>query len=417
MTSPARADASAPSRSTDFASDLRQAMLGARAALTELIAAIDGDASRPQDLSRRFGINRNMAWKLSRLIRADDPVPLIGHLPGTSGLRILLDTCARHGASSAACTAVREAVDGLDTVVRRHAGDRAGLDMLLTSMATGDDAVDVQEPARRQAFVGNASIWGVQARLQFGLHVQRPSADDPDAIDATAVTGLLGFQRLRPTARWPLMRLQGLTRDADGRLHSTKVHPLAADAAPDAPPLLPAFSSLPPSRLARVERDDAVLWELREGAVGRTGLVDCVFGRRAPNLASQYADHEGDAGWITLPLFTPVEAMQLDVLVHRDLSFADAVPSVHLLSRLEGHEEAPLSDDTRHELPVAGRRLDLGSPPAMSSPASVRHAELTAWVLDHLGARAEEFRAWRLVLSYPPIPSTPALRFPYPLRS
>ena len=102
---------------------------------------------------------------------------------------------------------------------------------------------------------------------------------------------------------------------------------------------------------------------------------------------------------------------------YRGSSFADAVPEAVLASRLEGGPDfAPLSE-LPYTLPVVGRLEDLGvGPPSLTSPLMPRYASLVDWALERLGQPADAFHAWRLVLSYPPLPSSPHLSVPLPPR-
>lgn len=410
MTSPStpRATPDAP-RSDDFDADLSAAMRSVRAALTELLTAIGAPASRPQEMSRRFGLNRNLAWKLSKIVHADDPTSVIGHLPGPSGLKILLDTCGEHGAGGEVLQRVVDAQAALDAVAERHAGGRAGLDVLLNARTDGAGAREAQEAARRQAFLANAAIWGVQARVQLGLHVHTPHAGAVSTVDAASVSGVLGFQRLRPTASWPLVRLQAYDEDA-GQIDVRAVRPIDPDTPRDTPPVVRPFSSVRAEQLHPVDVTAGTLWELKRGAVGLTGTTDCLFGRRVEAIGPSVAGPKGGSAVARLPLNTPIEVAQIDLLVHRDLAYADRAPRAEILSRLETEHDARLDARRPYTLPVPGEVLDLGaSPPTLASPYSPRQREIAAWMLGHLGHELDAFRAWRLLIPYPPIPSAPSL--------
>ncbi|MCB9897968.1 MAG: hypothetical protein H6825_08190 [Planctomycetes bacterium] len=394
-----------------FESDLLDAMDGCRSAFAELLRAIGADSRRPQDVCRRYGINRNLAWKLSKIIHADDVTSTVGHLPGAPGLRILLDTCRRHGASDAICTRVEQAMDAFESVVQTHATDRAGLDVLLSSLGGSDDSADVQEASRRQAFLGNSAIWGVQARIQLGIHVHVPSALD-DWVDAAAVGGLFDFRRLRHTANWPLVRHQAFRRAIDGSLAVSSVVPLDPGGPDGGPPLVRAFSSVEPDALSPIEVQGGTLWEMREGPIGLTGTVDCVFGRRADRIGRQRAQVDGDSAVAAVPINTPCEKLQIDVFVHEDLAYADVEPRAEILSRLETSSDPELDGRRHYGLPVPARVVDMGAAPPLLHASDVpRYPELVQWTLERMGHDVKSFRAWRLSLTYPPIPAMPLLRF------
>src|SRR5215471_507782 len=99
-------------KSTQMIEETRQALQGVRGGLIELYGAVGADPTAPQDVARRYGLNRNLTWKLSRVINASGPFASLNHLPGYQGLELAIGAFESAGAS-------REAVEQLRAAVRR----------------------------------------------------------------------------------------------------------------------------------------------------------------------------------------------------------------------------------------------------------------------------------------------------------
>src|SRR5712675_2354155 len=107
-----------------FQEDLTAAFQEVRTALAELLATAGADQGSLNDVSRRLGLNRSLAWKIGRVLGEDDIYTAIQHLPGEEGIEILSAAMERVGAGSQSLNALRSAMARFDQVVRIHAGDR-----------------------------------------------------------------------------------------------------------------------------------------------------------------------------------------------------------------------------------------------------------------------------------------------------
>src|SRR5215471_18956128 len=117
--------------------DCREVLQALRGQLIELYSAAGLDPGQPQEVARRLGLNKNLTWKVSKIINAADGLSAIQHVPGAAGMEILLTGLESAGASRRNIDAVHEALERFDQVVERHAGDRAHLDLILDSMGLG----------------------------------------------------------------------------------------------------------------------------------------------------------------------------------------------------------------------------------------------------------------------------------------
>jgi hypothetical protein len=365
-------------------------------------------------VSKAIGINRNVAWKLSRLIHATDPYEMHPHLPGNAGMHIVLRAFERHGAPADELRAVTGAWSEFEAMVERHAGNRRRLALLLASRSAQEGSGDEGLAARRAAFEGLSAVFGAQARVRLGLSMMAPSREASDRAAIVSISGLLDFRRLRETTCWPMVQVQGF--DTEGEPGPGRRQPLEPnDGDPERAPLLTEFSTSPPPELVVTGREDVRTYELRPGPVGRAAAVDVVFGTILPAAVPIYDtdDDPNSVGEHYCRIDTPVERLLFDLYVHRDLPF-ELPPSMALYSLLHGRLDYPLSQQEASLLPVPGRIQELGSPPVVSTPAYGDHGRLVARAAAALGVPLGELRGYRYELAYPPVPSVAVMHHPLP---
>jgi len=405
-----RAKTAASTLPADLAAALRQV----RGSLTELFTALDVDPSTPREAARRLGVNKNLTWKVSKIIAATNAATIVQHLPGPSGLDILLAACTRAGASRGAADAVREALVAFDGLVTEHAGDRAALMLMLNSMMQGDRAnAELREAARKKSFEGNSVTWGVQARVRLAAHFVAPTPNDPERIDAVLVTGLIDLGRLRPDASWPLFRRKNYNDDGTPiELDEDPIDPQATRELP----LIREFCSKPLIDVSVLADEFETRYELPPGPIGRTGAVSCLIGNWGRGFASRYRDDVNLYGEHTTTLVTPIEYAMIDVLLHRDLGYPP--PRAHLYSTLTTNAPYPQFGRERNLLQISEEIEELGaSPPVVATPLVADYPRLIETVYERCGWTAADFVGYRFVMRYPPIPTLIVLRYDLPERS
>lgn len=400
MTTPTRV-----SSSSTFPRDFEQAMNRLRGALTELLVALEEDPSQPQELSRHCGINKNLAWKVCKLINSTDSYGVAQHVPGRQGLGILLRAVERRGVHPEVLAQVRAAFEGFESMIELHVGDRGNLELYVGSTRPEGVHASQLEPQRRMAYQGNSVIWGVQARLLFTLKAISPTRGREGRADLTVVGGLLGFRRLRPTVSWPLLRQLHLSQNVE--LPEAPLTPIDPDAEeePDGAPLVREFCSRPLPATRTHRQGDTRTYEICEGPVGRTAAVDLTYGYLQRDEVPSVHEDPDSRGEHYCRVDTPVEMLQFDLLVHRSLPFE--LPPLQATYAPGGATPAfPLSGDPRLLLPAPSTVQPLGSSPAgFATPHFPRYAQLLHRTCERIGAPLEEFQGYRVTLSYPPLSS------------
>lgn len=391
----------------EFSVELNGVLDHLRAAITELLSAIDVDPSVPYAVSRQLGINKNLAWKVCRIVSTTDSWECVELLPGTQGMDIFLNAVTALGAEPRHISAIRAALAEFDALVETHAGNRRTLDLMLASDEHAPS--EPMEETRRLAFEGNSAIWGLQARVRFGAYFVAPNAQDPDWVDTINLGGLIDVRRLRPEVTAPVFMAHAYNDDGTSRnAHHERLDPTAAD--DDASFLMPRFCSASAPALVPVRRGGIVRYELPRGPVGRTALASWVFGARIPKLGMAYQDEHNRYGQHSTRLFVPVEHLFIDLFIHRSLPFASTVTR-GLYSQISGE---PFTGVAREgdQLPLRERIQEIGGrPPAVATPLLPRYSEMIRWTFDRVGWNAADFTCCRFAMRYPPIPTVLLLRY------
>jgi hypothetical protein len=405
-----------PTAAPAFDEHLRSAMASLRGALLELMAATNADPASPQDLARRFGVDKSLAWKMSKIAQEEDPVATVSHVPGNSGVRIFLTAFERAGAPADAVNAVKEAVDEFGRVVEIHASDRKTLEMMLGNL-DGEVEQQRQESHRKLAYRGNSGMWGVRAKAQLSLNVLMPNADEPAMADLVQVGGLIGFRRLRPSARWLLFRRERWSDD-DPHPPMDVVESLDPSYPADkGVPFIGEFSSDPLPQINVEIGEGEEQYELPPGPVGNTAAFTCIYGHVTRKVGPAYADRADEFSEIGCNVTTPVEHLLLDLLVHRDFEWAMR-PELLMYSRLDGGAMHATVRRARNIMPIVEPPRDLGwVVGALATPVMPRYSKLVRYVFDRLGQGPADFRAFRFTMTYPPIPVAAIMQSTLPVRS
>ena len=394
-----------------FEEHLTSSLRAVRGTLLELIADVGADPGRPQELAQRVGLRPGLVWKVCKVLQATDACTAIPHVPGPAGLRLFIDAFASAGAPADAVSSARVAAGAFERMVEIHSRDRQTLLAMLGQFGPARQQQAQREADRKLAYQGNSSTWGVQTRLNLSAQFVAPNPQTPDAVDLATLFALHDFRRLRRTPNWVLMR--SAAYDDDGTPRQQVRVPIDPDASPELPLVGDMCENLPEIREVRTRTGRQ--FELTDGPVGHTAAFSCIFGSYMRPFAGRYRDDANRFGEHPTMLFTPSELLIADLFVHRDLPF-DQDPELVLYSRLFTGVDGEWEARESNRLPVTDPVHELGSPPIVATPHSPTYPRLVQRVCDRLGWNLQEFRGYRVVMSYPPIPTVLILRYPLPER-
>lgn len=385
-----------------FSNDAVICVRKAQAAVSDLLSGAGLGGARPTEVGRILGVDKTLAWKMSRFSESTDLLKAVKHIPGTGGIEIMLKAAQDKGVAPDRINAVRDADRAFRDFVRQRAGDRRSFEAMLAAGGR-DERIELEE--RKAYYQSGSAIWGVRARMQMLTLCLRPSSTIPDRIDVLQLSGFLDFERLRADVPWIIRRLW--TSDTEAATDNDfKRSPLCPEASVgNSLPVVPDFCTHPLPQINQFTGDNGVIYdEIAPGPVGKHGSLTCVTGELYTGAIPLHRSAENTFGRYELVLRTPVEWVMFDVYLHEDLRhFSDFRYSVFGLL-----EDRPgVGVGKSHKQPIMGPvdAMRLGEPPITQSNRYGDYARL----LDHAIERAgwgsiESFRGYRSELEYPATP-------------
>ncbi|MEY5031056.1 MAG: hypothetical protein RL354_87 [Planctomycetota bacterium] len=389
-----------------FRSECDAAIGVLRAALGRLGAAAESDPLRPQEVSRRFGINKNLTWKIARVLLATDALEAIPMIPGPEGIEIYLRAFESKDTLRAHTAAVREALTQFEGVIARHFGDRAQLDVVLDGLRADGNL----ESSRRMAFKGMSGVFGLRARVRLTVHMLFPSADTPGVGDVAQLVGLAGLQRLRPIGALPVFRTTGGS-PANSRVMAPLVRTAERN---DSDFLLREFSNFPSATVHTREFGGQKILELSEGPIGRVGESDIFFGTLLKGtMALRRTPDESSHEFVT-NVSVPSESLVLDFYCHRELVGTEAMTAtVHSTLGQPLSSDAVQREQSRMPMDLSPAVLEqLHEAPPI--PAMPRYPQMVAQAFDAVAQDIRDFRLVRVCADFPPAPSAVLVRWMLP---
>lgn len=373
-----------------------------RACVLDLMDAAKLDPTKTREMARELGVNRGLAWRLSRMVRAEDSAGVAHDVPGRQSMSRFAEICTEKGADRRLADRLVEAASAYEKTVASCTGGRKTLGMLLANRGEDSTQQD-RERARRTLFEGACSVWGVQAQVRFVTVFLFPSPENPAVLDAAHVTGYVGFRRLseRP---WPLS--YEAVHDASGRAQPLVKIPLDPSGSKEGQLQLVREFCDPRSPEIEVQvQGDYKCFNLAAGPVGNAGLTTCVFGSYLRSLYETAPAQPDTAGFMVL-LQTPVERVMFDYFVHRDIP-TDGRTITHLLDRLTFPHQNRESDFDRQSMAITEepRPLPAGTNGALTANIPW-YPRLLDFVSRRVGMPVEDFNGSRFEMAYPPISTT-----------
>ena len=395
---------------SSFSDDAHQVARGLRGAFSELLVSIGADPSTPGSISEHLGLNKNLAWKLTKIISAEDPASALEQMPGPPGIRILLKGIEKTKADRPLVQTARDAISDFERLIEVHSGDRSTLDMMGSDLATvGRQTRDEQH--RKLLYQGASYVWGAQTRTLLKIGMMMPSSRD-GFVDLANINSFIDFRRIRSDVSWIMSRrASNSDENQSGKAFTLEALDEEYASQNDDAPLIPAFCSKPLPVLRRVDDHDAVSFELTEGPAGNTGALTCTAGTMHRELPL-YGDLENGWGTHIARCEVPSEQMIVDILFHRSLEFA-IPPIVELYSDVAGMT----STHVRTKLHLSEPLMDLGvsrNPPP--TPHYAGYRKMIDWLMDRTGFAYEDFHAFRIKIAYPAFPTALEFKHPLPIR-
>jgi len=381
-----------------------------RSTLTDLLLSAGVNPSETRASARELGVSKDIFWRVARITLIDDILAISSQIPPRATIERVIEAGITKGAPISIVEKVREAIDKFEEMVQISSSDKTTFNLMLAGFASST-ITERQENVRKQAFLANSAIWGVQTKVAFKAFFMTPSKSDNTKIDLANISGMIGFKRLRQVA-WPIY--QRRIYNDKGSAYSQSHELIENTPTTEGIPLVSEFCSKPIPKISFRSGDTGMFYEIESDLIGNAGLTSIVLGGIARQAASLYRDKNNKKGGLIYELFTPSELVHIDLLVHRDLPY-DMPPDVSLFDRLSSPRGYTPGMDERRQLPLSTTVKALGSGlPCCSTLRIPKYSTMLERVINKLGHSPDSFTAYRFILKFPPVPSAIILRFNLP---
>ncbi|MCI0364318.1 MAG: hypothetical protein L0219_10575 [Phycisphaerales bacterium] len=368
-------------------------------AFGSLVRAIGKEPVRPVDLAAATGIGKDVSYRVIRATRAEDPLAVAHLMPGPAPLRRLIAGARKRGnVSNEIAQRALDAVRQYEHVIVMHAGDRTGLDGLISAWMP-EVRSKLAITARQSVYRGYAQLYGVSCRtFVYGVIIV-PNGDGK-TLDGISVRMLHRIRRSRNDAR-VMISMHGITTP-DNAVFGCN---LRGDIAGNASELiLKQFSSnlREDAELIRSSGQSFVLMD--STTLGLQGAADLTTVDRSCHcFTRKYVPDSGrHLSGPVCGVTVPARELVYDVLVHND-AFPNQTPAVFHFDTLRFGEMSindPKRDAALMNDPVEIRTLGPGIEQLRLTNVR-RYVTCLQYVFNEIRFRPNDFRVFRVHVEYP----------------
>lgn len=360
-----------------------------------VLGALPGAPLRPSALARTLGVDAMLASRLLRATAAADALAVVHLMPGPEPLRRILRGAERKRVDRRLLESAASAVEGFERLIETEAGDRAGLDAMISAFLP--EAREKHELASKQAaFRANTQMRGIAAEAHVAAVLLHPGAGAKG--DRATLMIDIGLRRIRPGTRVGFSTVSPKDQ-------STRTWTLDREEANDPNALrLPAFCSTPTPEFESVREGEITAYWVAGSEAGLKSSVDLVMAEYRPGVVKPHRTEDGRSHAGVFAVYdTPCRQGTLDVFVHRDLH-AGVTPELLIYDTVpRGYVSAfgdPAREPDRLDFHESIRPLGAGTAGARLAHVS-RYVEMLEHVCARLGWEAGAFRGYRLDIGYP----------------
>lgn len=372
-----------------------------------VIDQLPGGDSGPQRLSKELGIDKVLASRMLKAVRAPDAMSVVHRVPGPEPMRRVIKASAKHGVNPDDIKGAVEAIDRFEALIRTEIGDRSALEAILSTWVP--EARREFELRRKQsAFRAMSQLKGAQAEVYAECAIFWPSPDS-EHIDIVWIKSVSGLQRLRPGMRVKFTSHRKVEEGSTRQTYTITGKPVEnVDSA-----TLEKYCSDPAPKLEVQHAGEVMHYLLEPGGFGAQSAIDLVtcevnrgeIPRYIPTARNRKA-------WASSDINIPSRRMQFDVLVHKDL-YTSGYPELRIYdTTIQG--QADINDASRDidQLDLLESIENLGSGLTRFGSSHVpRYRAMIGEVCETLGFDPDLLRGYRVSSDYPIYGSQTAMLF------
>ena len=369
---------------------------------------------RPVQLTQRLGLNKSLASRVVRAIHEEDALQALRGIPTPQGLQLISRAAKSNGAADPSLARLAGATAAYSALLAEFSGGRTDLEATLAGWLP-DLRVRAERDARRSVFRGMTTLSGTRASAIYNSLYLLPSAEDQTRVDSLLVTVRQDVRRLQPSAELNVMRVVSLE---DGNWRKRR-RTLDGEKIGDDPRklLIPELCSHPIPELELDSKDPgAMVLRIASKALDVNEFATLGVGWRTTTHYARVASEGLAFGSIVIGASTPVEAMVLDLFVHKDLELA-GLPFTSLNKDRAPYSttrNAPPAEDSEQRT-AAPKVIDLDAHPSGLASQDVRSCKAIAEnVCREANLEANDFLKFRTRIEFPVMTEALTLWWPLP---
>ncbi len=373
----------------------------------KVLNQISSGDSGPQRLAKELGVDKVLASRILKAVRAPDPMSVIHRVPGPEPMRRLLKASSKLGVNPDDVRFANGAIDRYESLIRSEIGDRSALETILSAWVP--EARREFELRRKQAaFRAMSQLKGAQADVYSEAAIFYPSADG-EHIDIVWIKAVIGLHRLRPRVRVKFTSRRQV-EDQTGRktytLDGQPVDGLSSAA-------LHAYSSTPTPELDIQHAGETMHYLLKDDSFGVSSSIDLVTCEVNRGEIPRYIpDDRHRKAWASSDINIPSRRMHFDIFVHQDL-YTRSFPEL-LIYDTTINGQADINDPSREvdQLDLLESIESLGAGLDRFGSSHVpNYRTMLSEVCDKLGYDGSTLRGYRCISDYPIYGSQYAMTF------
>lgn len=370
---------------SSFHREVSRAFDAVRTGFMDLLAALP-PVQRPAELSRVLGIDYTMSRKAVRLAEATDLYSAALEVPRPAAMPRILKAAAKKGVGRDVLHRLDQAVDNYESLAKRHGGDRATFDAMLSGNSP-DAAERISHEAKRAAYRANTQLLGRQVDTALFFIAVRPSTRRDGYLESIWICAQFGLKRFHPSASLEVITTRFTVARPDGPVEWPTIPIQQSEAFHSESFLIKEFCTQPLPGLQPLPEQEAGFrrFEFQSEEIGLQSAVDCVTAQ----LVHTPRPRIGVAGrrlfGLQGMLDVPTSLLMLDIYVHKSLVSPEEPLCYSASNSVSTHAVLPDEPDPSILLPVQERAEVLGYGPAVARTKELpRYDELIRHVFEKM---------------------------------
>ncbi len=391
-----------------FQEDVTRTILGLRKAIGLVINQLPQRIENPHDVYQVLGLDKKLGWRIYKIIHEDDLFFAAQFVPGKHSFGRFIKSCKNRGVTGNFLQDALNAVEEFYEIIDIHSGDRQSMDMML--MANSRDGKEqAYNSLRKQAYYAQSHLLGLQAETQLDAWIFGPSKQ-PGMLDVAEVKGLFDIRRNRPGVKWVIDTPCFFSgKEHEEQIFTDSIDPGITCNLLERVPFLEEYCSDPLPMLKTITSHNCgPVYELEDGPVGNTNLIDTVTGTVSRGIFPVKPELGEDHHEVSVKVYTPVQNLVLDLFIHETMAETMAGnPSAKLLFDYYNHGGALAYRSDRDEAPMVIKPMMIGTGTNSAyMPLLPRYSEMLADVFRCLRWDPDEFVVYRTRVEFPIVPSS-----------